>query len=125
MTFRMKSKYFLPKDLTPDKYDPELPVQKGSQAWQLRNTVNGHFRAGRGVEYEAAKQELFQFLNKDSERKKKHAPTCLTLELRHGDMVVMSGAEIQKFWEVRSSVFLSFPVFSFLSFVKSSPFLFS
>ena len=109
MTFRMKSKYYLPKDLTPNKYNPELPVQKGSQAWQLREAVNEHFKAGRMAEYEAAKQDLFNFLNKDSEKKKKHAPTCLTLELRHGDMVVMHGAEIQKVWEVRDmSALLSF-----------------
>ena len=100
MTFRMKSKYHLPKDLTPEKYNPELPVQKGSQAWQLRTAANEHFKAGRMAEYEAAKKELFNFLNKDSEKKKKHAPTSLTLELRHGDMVVMHGVEIQKVWEV-------------------------
>ena len=101
MTFRMKSKYYLPKNLTPDKYNPEIPVQKGSQAWQLRTAVNDLFKAGRVAEYEVAKTDLFKFLNKDSEKKKKHAPTCLTLELRHGDMVVMHGAEIQKVWEVR------------------------
>lgn len=100
MSFRMKSKYFLPKNLTPDNYNPELPVQKGSQAWQLRITANEHFKAGRMAEYEAAKKDIFTFLNKDSEKKKKHAKTCLTLELKHGDMVVMHGAEIQKFWEV-------------------------
>ena len=100
MTLRMKSKYFLPKDLTPDNYNPELPVQKGAQAWQLRETVNEHFKAGRIAEYEAAKKNLFAFLNTGSEKKKKHAPTCLTLELKHGDMVVMHGAEIQKVWEV-------------------------
>ena len=93
MTFRMKSKYFLPKDLTPDKYDPELPVQKGSQAWQLRDAANEYLQVGRVTEYKAAMQELFQFLNMDSEKKKKHASTCLTLKLRHGDMVVMHGAE--------------------------------
>ena len=93
MTFRMKSKYFLPKDLTLDKYDPELPVQKGSQAWQLRDAANEHLQAGRVTEYEAVKKELLEFLNRDSEKKKKHAPTCLTLELRHGDKVVMHGAE--------------------------------
>lgn len=93
MTFRMKAKYFLPKDLTPDKYGPKLPVQKDSQAWQLHDATYEHLQAGRVTEYEAAMQELFEFLNRDSEKKKKHAPTCLTLELRHGDMVVMHGAE--------------------------------
>ena len=109
MTFRMKAKYYLPKDLTPAKYNPELPVQKGSQAWQLRETVNAHFKAGRGAEYEAKKKELFRFLGRDGEKKKKqkHAPTSLTLELRHGDMVVMHGAEIQKVWEVCSMLFSS------------------
>ena len=97
MTFRMKAKYYLPKNLTPDNYDP---VQKGSQAWQLREAVNAHFKNGELAEYEAKKKELFVFLNRDAEKKKKHAPTALTLELRHGDMVVMHGAEIQRVWEV-------------------------
>lgn len=104
MTFRMKAKYYLAKDLTPKNYDPELPVQKGSQAWKLREATNEHFKAGRVAEYQAAKKDLFAFLNKNGEKKKQNGPTCLTLELRHGDMVVMHGAEIQKFWEVRHPV---------------------
>ena len=100
MTFRMKAKYHLPKDLTPKKYNPELPVHKGSHAWQLREAATAHYKAGRAAEYEKAKKELFTFLGRDREKKKKHAPTVLTLELRHGDMVVMHGAEIQKVWEV-------------------------
>ena len=119
MTFRMKAKYFLPKGLTRENYNPELPVLKGSQAWQLREAANAYFHAGRVVEYEDAKEELFAFLNRDVERKKKHAPTSLTLELRHGDMVVMHGAEIQRVWEVCgvvlfcSVLFLTCEVFFF------------
>ena len=99
MTFRMKAKHWLAKNLSSDNYDPELPVQTGSQAYQFRNIVNEHYKAGRMAEYERTKAELLKYYNKD-EKKKKHAPTSLTLELKHGDMVVMHGAEIQKIWEV-------------------------
>ena len=110
MNFRMKPKHFLPKNLTPKNYNPNLPVQKGSQAWQLRIAANEHFKAGHMAEYEAAKKDLFTFLNNKSEQKKRNAPTCLTLELKHGDMVVMHGAEIQKVWDVCCLVAVSFLV---------------
>ena len=98
MNFRMKAKYWLAQSLTPETYDPELPVRTGSQAYKLRNAANEHFKAGRLADYKAAKKELFH--GKKSETKKKNAPTVLTLELKHGDMVVMHGADIQKFYEV-------------------------
>lgn len=102
MNFRIKARYYLAnKSLnTPETYNPELPVIPGSQAWKQRIKANDYYKAGRGKEYEAAKKELFTFLNKDSEKRKKNAPVCLSLELRHGDMVVMHGAKIQEIYEV-------------------------
>ena len=118
MSFRMKAKYYLlPKTLSIETYDPTLPVLKGSQAWRLRETVNEHFRAGRGVEYEEAKKELFTALKTDKEVKKRHATSCLSLELRHGDMVVMHGGEIQRVWEVCFFAFLYFPVLVLVVFL--------
>ena len=48
---------------------------------------------------EAAKKELFTFLNKDSEKKGKNGFIVLTLEIKHGDIVVVHGERIQEIYE--------------------------
>ena len=103
MTFRMKSKHWLAKGLTAGTYDPETQVWAGSQGWKSRIAANEHYRAGRTAEYEEAKSDLLKFLNKDSEKRKKNGPIMLTLELKHGDMVVMHGEQIQQVHEVNIS----------------------
>lgn len=100
MNFRMKSKHWIAKNLTIDNYNPELWVRPGCQAWKLRVAVNKLYKAGRTKEYQIAKANLFDSLKKD---KRKNGSTVLTLELRHGDMVVMHGEEIQKIHEVSVS----------------------
>ncbi len=100
MDFKIKSKYWIAKGLTPSTYDPNRWVVPGSQAWKMRLTTNAHYQAGRMAEYEAGKKELFKFLNKDSEKKRKNGPIVLTLEIKHGDMVVMHGERIQEIYEV-------------------------
>ena len=100
MDFKIKSKHWMAKDLTADTYNPELWVLPGSQAWKMRIAANAHYKAGRIAEFETAKVELFKFLNKDSEKRRKNGPMVLTLELRHGDIVVMHGERIQEIYEV-------------------------
>ena len=112
MQFRIKAKYWSMNDLTADNYDPKAWVLPGSQAWKMRLAVNEHYKAGRKAEYEASKSELIAHLNrtnrtkngnetkKGKDTKKAHGPVSLTLELRHGDMVVMHGERIQKIYEV-------------------------
>ena len=109
MNFRMKSKHWAAKGLTRENYDPALWVRPGSQAWQMRVAVNELYNAGRTAEYEVAKSDLLKILNKDAERRKKNGPIMLSLELKHGDMVVMHGEEIQRVHEViiSLSVYLS------------------
>lgn len=97
MDFRIKAKHWTVKGLTAQNYDPDLWVLPGSQAWKLRAAANDLYKAGRMDEYEAAKAEVFSSLKKD---KRKNGATVLTLELRHGDMVVMHGEQIQKVYEV-------------------------
>ncbi|KAF6226736.1 hypothetical protein HO173_012339 [Letharia columbiana] len=92
MGFRMKSKYWKFKERNADNYDPELPVRPGSQAWKERIALNELYQAGHMDEYEQAKTALFKALDKN----KNNGPTVLSLELRHGDMVVMHGEDIQK-----------------------------
>lgn len=105
MNFKMKSKHWIAKGLTAGNYDPKLWVVPGCQASKERIAVNELFKAGRMEEYEAAKKELFKLLNKDSEKRRKNGPIVLTLELRHGDMVVMHGEQIQEIYEVSINVY--------------------
>lgn len=102
MNFKIKSKYWIAKGLTAATYDPELWVVPGSHGWKLRIAANELYKAGQMKEYNAAKAELFKFLSKDSEKRRKNGPIVLTLELRHGDMVVMHGEQIQEIYEVSS-----------------------
>ena len=105
MTFRIKSKHWQSKDkvsdkkILSDKYDPTAFVRPGSQAWEMRAAVNELYRAGHIDKYKQAKEELGKALVKD---KHQNAPTTLSLELRHGDLVVMHGAELHKIHEVCS-----------------------
>ena len=47
--------------------------------------ANNLYKAGRIAEYEVAKGDLFTFLNKDSEKRRKNASPILTLDLKHGN----------------------------------------
>ena len=100
MSFRMKEKHWSAKGLTAKNYDPKQPVLLGSQGCQERIVANDSYKASRTAEYEKAKGKLFDFLNKDSEKKRKTAPPVLTLDLKHGDMVVMHGKDLQRIYEV-------------------------
>ena len=85
---------------TPRPYDPERFVRPGSQRWQERVAINELYKAGRVQEYKNAKATLLAKLDKESGKRKKNGPVVLALELRHGDMVVMHGEEIQEVYEV-------------------------
>lgn len=96
MDFRMKTKHWTAKYLSANTYDPELWVRPGSQGWKLRVKANELFKAGRTAEYETTKAELF----KSAEMRKKTPPTILSLDLKHGDIVVMHGEEVQSIHDV-------------------------
>lgn len=96
MQFKIKSKYWKANIPTAAGYDPEAWVLPGSQAWKMRLTVNEHYKCGRMAEYEASKADLMAHLGQAN------PPVVLTLELRHGDMVVMHGERIQEIYEVSS-----------------------
>lgn len=103
MSFKIKSKYWVYKERVPENYDPELPVQDGSQSWKQRNALNDLYKAGRMQEYETAKKKLFDDLNKKGEKTKKNGSAVLNLDLKHGDIVVMHGEDIQKLYDVRAA----------------------
>lgn len=105
MNFRLKSKHWMFKERVAKKYNPQQPVLPGSQAWKIRLAVNELYHAGQMPEYEDAKAQLFKSLNSKGETSKKNGVAVLSLELRHGDMVVMHGEDIQKHYEVCAQVY--------------------
>ena len=107
MNFRLKSKHWMFKERVANNYNPHQQVLPGSQAWNARMNVNELYRAGQMPEYEEAKAQLFKSLNSKGETSKKNGFAVLSLELRHGDMVVMHGEDIQKHYEVCSSFYCS------------------
>ena len=97
MSFRMKSKHWQLKDFNSDTYNPHAWVRPGSQAWEERNVINSLYASGDMQGFEAAKFELAKSLKKS---RAQNGPALITLELKHGDMIVMHGEEIQKYFEV-------------------------
>ena len=97
MTLRIKQRYYrFPKDMTLDTYDPYAPLISGSQLYKERIAVNNYYRAGDLQAFEIAKAELFRKVKKCTA---KNASPVLIMKLKMGDMIVMHGAEMQKFFE--------------------------
>ncbi len=97
MFIRLKGRYYkFPKEFTLETYNPLAPVFLGSQLYKERLEVNGYYLAGDMEGFEMAKAELFRKLKKNNA---KNAPPILTMKLKMGDIVVMHGAEMQKYFE--------------------------
>lgn len=115
MSIRMKGKfYYCLKNLTPTNYDPMAEVERGTHLYKERLKLTKLFMKARQQEedgeeqheesyqaYQVAKAALFDQLKKD--KNKKSAPTILTMELKHGDIVVMHGHDLQARYEVRTN----------------------
>ena len=111
MTVRMKAKfYFCLKGLTESNYDPLAKVERGTQLDKERLKLTALFKKAQQQEldgddehvqtyqaYETAKAAFFKTLKKDN---RKFAPAILTMELRHGDIVVQHGHDLQRRYEV-------------------------
>jgi hypothetical protein len=104
MLLRMKQKYFLGKT-TAGKYlagnDPVLP---GSQYFEQRRQLKQALQRGEFKEEQYAQkfEEMKKAYNKKKKGKRERvkASAFLQLELKHGDMVVMHGEGLQKYYEV-------------------------
>ena len=97
MTLRMKQRYHrFPKDMTLETYDPLAPLVPGAQLYKERIETNDYYRAGDMQAFEIAKAELFRKLKKCNA---KNASPVVTMKLKMGDMIVMHGAEMQKYFE--------------------------
>ena len=110
MSIRMKAKfYFCLKGLTPSNYDPLAEVELETQLGKERLELTALFKKAQQQEldgddkhiqtfqaYEAAKAAFFKALKNDN---RQTPPVILTMELRHGDIVVQFGHDLQSRYE--------------------------
>ena len=94
MNMRMKQRYFLGHTKS-GVYDPNEPVLPGCDREEERKALNEQFKQ--------KKITLEQIKARVKTWKSKQAPVMLTMTLRHGDIVIMHGAEMQKYYEVSVS----------------------
>ena len=101
MSVRMKYKYFNGATRKVDATAAgtllqDDPVLKNCDLENERRALKEKFDAGEisSEGYNTARQDLFKG------RRGKEAPISVKMELHHGDMVVMHGENLQKYYEV-------------------------
>ncbi|KAJ5495087.1 hypothetical protein N7539_000203 [Penicillium diatomitis] len=94
MFVRMKAKYHygVGDKGVPTRDDPILP---GSLKEQERRALRQEFEAGK-LTLPQYRQQLTSLVGRSG---KKEPPKLLQMELKHGDLLVMHGAELQKYFE--------------------------
>lgn len=101
MSFRMKERYF--KGFTKsDKYNSKEPVLDGAALVEERRALNELHNELSSAEFEAKRKQMYKANARAVARK---AQSILDLELAHGDIVVMHGFEMQKYFEVSASTY--------------------
>ena len=96
MTLKMKERYY--KGTTKgDRYDPKEPVLPGSALEQERKALNTLHTILTENEFEERRKKMY----KDNAKKIGPPPVILTMALAHGDIIIMHGAEMQKYFAVR------------------------
>ncbi|KAL9119086.1 MAG: hypothetical protein Q9187_004357, partial [Circinaria calcarea] len=94
MLIRMKERYW--KGLTKNnKYNPKERVVPGAALEQERTVLNALHGKISDEEFERRRTKLY---NANISTVRSHKPV-LTMPLKHGDIVVMHGAEMQKYFE--------------------------
>lgn len=117
MTIRMKAKFYfclskIAKD--PHLYNPLATAEWGTHLYEERVKLTELYKKAQklagykdinkqdceqaGRAYKTAKAAFLAQL--DKEKNKKTAPTILSMELKHGDLVVMHGGSLQERYEV-------------------------
>lgn len=91
MTIRMKEKYYSAK-----KHGFTKPVLRGCQMYDERIQINAD-RVNLSPAAFIASKARFET---EAQKGKNLCPPLLSLQLNHGDMVVMHGHDIQKYYEV-------------------------
>lgn len=98
MTIRMKERYYSAKKIRFNPYDPNAPVIKGCQFYKERLELNILHKNGCSDEVLRAQETKLRL--KVQKNGRNSAPVILNMRLHHGDMVVMHGSEMQKYFEV-------------------------
>ena len=118
MSIRMKAKYFkgfirpAPNSKRQPKFDPNLAILPGSQLPEQRKNIRDMLSTATKPQVEKAWQNVYKKLK--STRPIVNAPDALEIAMNHGDIVIMQGAEIQKFYEVSMFPLLSSPKLTFV-----------
>lgn len=103
--FRLKSKYYtgLTKDRT-GKWKPmdDDPVLPGCNEYEVRKTLKQQYDNHEISEqqYRDERSKVLKYMP--------NPPPVLKMELHHGNILVMSGEGIQKYYEVSSFHFISY-----------------
>ena len=96
MTLKMKERYY--KGFTKGgNYDPNEPVLPGAALEQERKALNALHNTLTADEFEQRCKKLY----KDKAKNIGSPPVILTMALAHGDIIIMHGAEMQKYFVVR------------------------
>lgn len=99
MNLRMKEKWYFAKNLKSATYDPTEEVIPGMQGWEDRmklNSLYGHISENH---FNAAKKEFFKNVQAGEYGSNRTAPAVVSLKLKHGDITVMNGRSLQKYFE--------------------------
>ena len=98
MTLRMKSRYYSGCTAS-QKYCPSDPVLPGCLLEEARRKLNSLYGQISEEGFESRTDEMYKAAN--LKRVSKPSPVLLTMALEHGDIVIMHGGEMQKYYEVR------------------------
>ena len=107
MKIRMKSKYYSVKSLSYGTYDPTAEVIPGMQGWEERLELNRLYGHVSGELFTSAKKKFFKDADAGKFGKGSISPVFVTLRLKHGNITVMNGRKMQKYFEVGPSSCMS------------------
>ena len=96
MTLKMKERYY--KGVTKTgAYRADEPVLPGSALEQERKALNALHGTLTKEQFEERRKKMY----KDNAKKIGPPPVILKMALAHGDIIIMHGAEMQKYFVVR------------------------
>ena len=98
MQVRMKRRYYYGCK-GENQYDHEAEVIPCSFAYEERKKLREAYGKVSDDVYQRQFEKIMRRIPK-----KGSAPSCLKMELGHGDMIVMHGEDMQKFYEVSISI---------------------
>lgn len=95
MYLRMKATHYWGISKT-NRYDAKAPVLPGCYKEHERRALNAKAKTLSKAEFEEERKAIYA----GSKGRRLTTPILLTVHLHHGDMVIMHGAEMQKYYEV-------------------------